>query len=662
MRLISRQVSIVMTQSGHSRLSTTLGRLTVLAALAVASLCAQRSIAQTSLKGGTSQNEYTDQSSENCEQQNANNPYTGMNPLTCHGESAPTDSSGECSLNIGTVWKKDGNTCYYCAPINPPIQGIIIPLDNVGTAQLQGYGCGTDQADACMAVCSGGKPFIPQEGTTGGPSGPPTPPLQGGVNQTPAPHPGPPLVAGAKNPCLPFGPGGYDYCANPPEARPPQCVCPNTTFKASTSSENTPCQPAPADQPAAASSVRFQLGFEAGSTACSLTQTVEGDVAVVTLGSDYSAVPQILHVSASAQTIQSVVHPAGASSNPDPFLEGQAEGGKLCAWLLQNDAGKIAECPGATPPKISQPPLTASASVECAPLSKDGYIFCAGSSGNQTATCDCNDQITISTSTTGQKPIAGSADAGCAGLLQRAQKLPKLTPTQIKILELDLTNAKTMLTRAKQHLDNNVDPFAASTMWIYFDSTSSDVRGQIGVIIDSELALLGKIGLVEQHIYPDLYAGQKNSPIPSWAAAFAMPSQTKADYPMFFLRDGYWKSGSEGRAMLIVHELSHLNAAGGAVDLTYDTENCFTLAHYSGPIQDVSGASQALQGKNFGTGTGQLPTAYMKAVNTKTPDQWQLVPISTPTNAALVNADSIALFVQQLAGYPLATEPLTPFK
>jgi hypothetical protein len=40
-----------------------------------------------------------------------------------------------------------------------------------------------------------------------------------------------------------------------------------------------------------------------------------------------------------------------------------------------------------------------------------------------------------------------------------------------------------------------------------------------------------------------------------------------------------------------------------------------------------------------------------QAVHTKTPGNWKLVKISTATSAALVNADSIALFVQQLAGY-----------
>ena len=182
---------------------------------------------QTTLKGGVS---YSDRASQSCEEENQNNPYTGMNPFVCHGEMAPTDSRGQCSLNIGTVWKKVGNECYYCAPINPPIQGMLVPMDDVGAAESQGWGCGANQTDACTAICWGGRTFTPPPGTVvegGGPGLPATPrPPQGGPPPGYAPIPGPPPVPGAANPCLPFGPGGYDYCANPKGIRlPAGCVC-----------------------------------------------------------------------------------------------------------------------------------------------------------------------------------------------------------------------------------------------------------------------------------------------------------------------------------------------------------------------------------------------------------------------------------------------------
>jgi hypothetical protein len=189
---------------------------------------------------------YEDQSSQTCEEQNANNPYTGMNPMVCYGEMAPQDSRGECSLSGMTVWKHTGETCYYCKAIDPPIVGIIVPMDEVAAAESQGWGCGGDQTDACMAICRGGSTYTPPLGGEvkgGGPGLPPTPkPPQGGPPPNYKPQPGPPepsqLPPGG-TPCEPFGPGGYNYCANPAGTQPAGCVC----------SQQTPRQPAPS-QPA----------------------------------------------------------------------------------------------------------------------------------------------------------------------------------------------------------------------------------------------------------------------------------------------------------------------------------------------------------------------------------------------------------------------------
>jgi hypothetical protein len=178
---------------------------------------------------------YNDQSSEDCEKGNENNPYKGMDPLVCHGVMAPTDSRGECSLAGMQVWKRLGGTCYYCQAINPPINnGIIVPIDQLGRADQEGYKCGVDQADACMAVCwreSGSGPYVPPPGTEEQPGGPqtggveePGPGPQQGIPENPTP--GQPPLQGSTtggNPCQPFGPGGYDYCKNP--TQPPGCVC-----------------------------------------------------------------------------------------------------------------------------------------------------------------------------------------------------------------------------------------------------------------------------------------------------------------------------------------------------------------------------------------------------------------------------------------------------
>lgn len=196
----------------------------------MAASCAQAQQSTTpTLKTGIT---YEDQSSQTCEEQNQNNPYTGMDPLTCYGVMAPQDSSGECSLGGMQVWKHTGETCYYCSPITSPPNTIIVPMDQVGTADNQGFRCGVDQADACMAICSGGDTYTPPQGTIvkgGGPGLPPTPkPPQGGPPPNYKPQPGPPEPAqlpSGGTPCEPFGPGGYNYCANPPGTQPAGCVC-----------------------------------------------------------------------------------------------------------------------------------------------------------------------------------------------------------------------------------------------------------------------------------------------------------------------------------------------------------------------------------------------------------------------------------------------------
>ncbi len=219
-----------MTEQRRTRIWVVLGALALIA-FAVTAVRAQQEPQQSPkppLKGGVT---YNDQSSENCEKQNENNPYTGMDPLTCYGVMAPADSRGQCSLGGMQVRKQEGNTCYYCQPINPPIQGIIIPLDDLAAADAQGFRCGVDQADACMAVCEGNGSFNPPPGTVeegGGPGTPQPPSGEPGPipprNSAPrSPLPGQNSAGG--NPCLPFGSGGYNYCDNPAGTQPAGCVC-----------------------------------------------------------------------------------------------------------------------------------------------------------------------------------------------------------------------------------------------------------------------------------------------------------------------------------------------------------------------------------------------------------------------------------------------------
>jgi hypothetical protein len=191
---------------------------------------------------------YTDNASTTCSEKNTS-PYKGMNPLVCYGVTAPTDNQGECSLNM-PVFKKEGNTCIYCQLLNPPIQGIIIPIDNLADAEREGFKCGVDQTDpSCSAVCTGNGLYNPPPGTirTGGPPLTPVTPTPDTPPATapPASNPTPVLqgsVNNGGNPCEPFGPGGYNYCANP-SPPPPGCTCsklPQPTDPGLTPSPETP--------------------------------------------------------------------------------------------------------------------------------------------------------------------------------------------------------------------------------------------------------------------------------------------------------------------------------------------------------------------------------------------------------------------------------------
>ena len=120
-------------------------------------LFASIALGQEQFSAGDGSTTYTDQFQSNCHQGQQQNIFAqlGMNPMACRGQVAPQDSNGRCTLQGMTLLRQIGNTCYYCSPIVPPIKGILIPYDQVGNAQHQGYACGVDQLDPnCTAICT----------------------------------------------------------------------------------------------------------------------------------------------------------------------------------------------------------------------------------------------------------------------------------------------------------------------------------------------------------------------------------------------------------------------------------------------------------------------------------------------------------------------------
>ena len=112
---------------------------------------------------------YSDTYESDCESSNTS-VFKGMNPLMCHGIAGTVGRSGGCGQGHPPLkfWKQVGDSCLYCEPFDPPlINSFVIPMDDLGVAEAQGFKCGADQTDpSCRAVCSGNGRFRPPPGTT----------------------------------------------------------------------------------------------------------------------------------------------------------------------------------------------------------------------------------------------------------------------------------------------------------------------------------------------------------------------------------------------------------------------------------------------------------------------------------------------------------------
>lgn len=140
------------------------------------------------LNGSASVVTYEEASSEKCTN---GSPFAGMNPLVCHGEEAPVDSMGKCSIQGLLLWKKVGSTCLYCKPITPPVKGIIIPWDQGWVAEGQGFSCAANMSDDCTIVCIGPGTFKPPAGLMLVNEPPPEQPPNSQPPPPPNPAPGP---------------------------------------------------------------------------------------------------------------------------------------------------------------------------------------------------------------------------------------------------------------------------------------------------------------------------------------------------------------------------------------------------------------------------------------------------------------------------------------
>ncbi len=198
------------------------------------------------LMGGMTPGLEAQQSTSIVEQFNASSVYANQDPLAGAAEVMPPESGNppKCNPPVST-WQllaQQGGECYYFAPFAKRLNGYVTSIENVAAVERLGGRCGLDEFNAGDAVCFNPGDDLPGASpTTGLPTGistsQPINPYGGGTGSNTggtggtygSPMPGPAGGIGYKpgpDPCRPFGPGGYDYCDDPPGTRkPPGCTC-----------------------------------------------------------------------------------------------------------------------------------------------------------------------------------------------------------------------------------------------------------------------------------------------------------------------------------------------------------------------------------------------------------------------------------------------------
>ncbi len=98
------------------------------------------------------------------------------------------------------------------------------------------------------------------------------------------------------------------------------------------------------DVPGADPSLRYTIGFERGFAGCLESQINIENLAAAALAARFKQIAAILLVVAVPGVIDGVLHPPGASADPNPFLRGETEGQRLCEWGLKMAPALVARC------------------------------------------------------------------------------------------------------------------------------------------------------------------------------------------------------------------------------------------------------------------------------------------------------------------------------
>jgi hypothetical protein len=134
-------------------------------------------------------------------------------------------------------------------------------------------------------------------------------------------------TVGSGNPCLPFGPGGYDYCANPAGTQPAGCVCSKPVNKSGTPPSNPPIDTA-----------QYIQGMAAGVAGC-----IKG-FGDLLAGAGFFAQGDFVHAaqswglspgqSVTLKAIYSELTTPVVGSNVTPYQQGVTAGRRICSYAV----------------------------------------------------------------------------------------------------------------------------------------------------------------------------------------------------------------------------------------------------------------------------------------------------------------------------------------
>lgn len=114
------------------------------------------------------------------------------------------------------------------------------------------------------------------------------------------------------------------------------------------------------DNPAAAPGTRYALGFSQGLRQCVADQATIQNLTLGAAAARFKQVAAALLVVAAPGVIDGVLHPPGASTDPNPYIQGREEARRLCEWGLKVSPVLIARCaakkaPARPPPQALSP-------------------------------------------------------------------------------------------------------------------------------------------------------------------------------------------------------------------------------------------------------------------------------------------------------------------